>query len=140
METQIEPSELDKEKKTKSEESIAKRIKLRKQKSDEQPDTTDMFDLGSEESAAQRTNNSENSKTKLDNYCILCIHKKNLQKISIEVWLTLFIHGNNLYNTENSKTNESNKFIFQFTDKLNLKTPNNKNTGLIKYLVHLAKH
>ena len=34
-------------------------------------------------------------------------------------------------NTENSKTNESNKFIYQFTDKLNLKTPNNKNIGLI---------
>ena len=30
-------------------------------------------------------------------------------------------------NTKNSKTNESNKFIYQFTDKLNLKTPNNKN-------------
>ena len=29
-------------------------------------------------------------------------------------------------NTENSKTNESNKFIYQFTDKLNLKTPNKK--------------
>ena len=26
-------------------------------------------------------------------------------------------------NTENSKTNESNKFIYQFTDKLILKTP-----------------
>ena len=34
-------------------------------------------------------------------------------------------------NTENSKTNESNKFIYQFNDKLNLKTPNNKNIGLI---------
>ena len=30
-------------------------------------------------------------------------------------------------NTENSKTNGSNKFIYQFTDKLNLKNPNNKN-------------
>ena len=28
-------------------------------------------------------------------------------------------------NTLNSKTNESNKFIYQFTDKLNLKNPNN---------------
>ena len=27
-------------------------------------------------------------------------------------------------NTENSKTNESNKFIYQFNDKINLKTPN----------------
>ena len=34
-------------------------------------------------------------------------------------------------NTENSKTIESNKFIYQFTDKLYLKTPNNKNIGLI---------
>ena len=29
-------------------------------------------------------------------------------------------------NTENSKTNGSNKFIYYFTDKLNLKTPNKK--------------
>ena len=34
-------------------------------------------------------------------------------------------------NTGNSKTNASNKFIYQFTDKLNLKTPNNKNIGLV---------
>ena len=50
-------------------------------------------------------------------------------------------------NTENSKTNESNKFICQLTDKLNLKTPNNKNIGLtnlstitinLKYLLQLG--
>ena len=29
-------------------------------------------------------------------------------------------------NTLNSKTNESNKFLYQFTDKLNLKNPNKK--------------
>ena len=34
-------------------------------------------------------------------------------------------------NTENGKTNESSKFIYQFTDKRNLKTPSNKNIGLI---------
>ena len=39
----------------------------------------------------------KNSKTKLGNYCILCTDQKNLQKISIKVWLTLFKHGNNLY-------------------------------------------
>ena len=39
-------------------------------------------------------------------------------------------------NTENSKTNESNKFIYQFTDKLNLKTPNNKNTGLVNLSIY----
>ena len=39
-------------------------------------------------------------------------------------------------NTENSKTNESNKFIYQFTDKLNLKTPNNKNNGLVNLSIY----
>ena len=33
--------------------------------------------------------------------------------------------------TENSKTNESHKFIYQFTNKLNLKSPNNKSIGLV---------
>ena len=32
-------------------------------------------------------------------------------------------------NTENSRTNESNKFIYQFADRLNLKNPN-KNMAL----------
>ena len=32
-------------------------------------------------------------------------------------------------NTLNSKTNESNKFIYQFTDKLNLKNPNKNMTA-----------
>ena len=39
-------------------------------------------------------------------------------------------------NSENSKTNESNKFIYQFTDKLNLKTPNNKNIGLVNLSIY----
>ena len=43
LETQNQPLELDKEKESKFEESIAGRIKLRKPKSDEQPDTTDMM-------------------------------------------------------------------------------------------------
>ena len=38
--------------------------------------------------------------------------------------------------TENSKTNDSNKFIYQFTDKLNLKTPNNKNIGLVNLSIY----
>ena len=38
-------------------------------------------------------------------------------------------------NTENSKTNESNKFIYQFTDKLNLKNPN-KNIGLVNLNIY----
>ena len=39
-------------------------------------------------------------------------------------------------NTENSKTNESNKFIYQFINKLNLKNPNNKNTGLVNLSIY----
>ena len=39
-------------------------------------------------------------------------------------------------NTENSKTNESNKFIYQFTDKFNLKIPNNKNIGLANLSIY----
>ena len=39
-------------------------------------------------------------------------------------------------NTENSKTNESNKIIYQFTDKLNLKTPNNTNIGLVNLTIY----
>ena len=41
-------------------------------------------------------------------------------------------------NTRNSKTNESNKFIYQFTDKLNLKTPNNKNIGLVNLSIYFT--
>ena len=35
----------------------------------------------------------------------------------------------------NSKTNESNKFIYQFTDKLNLKNPN-KNMALANLSIY----
>ena len=38
--------------------------------------------------------------------------------------------------TENSKTNESKKFIYQFSDKLNLKNPYNKNTGLVNLSIY----
>ena len=39
-------------------------------------------------------------------------------------------------NTENSKKNEPNKFIYQFTDKLNLKAPNNKNIRLVNLNIY----
>ena len=41
-------------------------------------------------------------------------------------------------NTENSKTNEFNKFVYQFTDKLNLKTTNNKNIGLVNLSIYFT--
>ena len=39
-------------------------------------------------------------------------------------------------NTQNSKTNESSKFIYQFPDKLNLKTPNNTNIRLVNVSIY----
>ena len=39
-------------------------------------------------------------------------------------------------NTENSKTKESNKFMYQFTDKPNLKTPDNKNIGSVNLSIY----
>ena len=56
--------------------------------------------------------------------------------MSIKVWLTLFKHGNKFMNTKNSKTNESNKFISQFTNKRNLKTGNYKNIGLVNLSIY----
>ena len=38
--------------------------------------------------------------------------------------------------TESSKTNEANKFIYQFTDKLSLKTPNTKNIELVNLSIY----
>ena len=38
-------------------------------------------------------------------------------------------------NTSNSKTNESNRFVYQFTDKLNLKNPN-KNIALANLSIY----
>ena len=38
--------------------------------------------------------------------------------------------------TENSKTNESNTFISQFTDKANLKNLNSKNIGLVSLSIY----
>ena len=39
-------------------------------------------------------------------------------------------------NTENSEKNESNKFMYQFTDKPNLKTPNNENIGSVNLSIY----
>ena len=38
--------------------------------------------------------------------------------------------------TENSNTNEPNKFIYQFTDKFNLKTLNNKYIGFVNLSIY----
>ena len=43
-------------------------------------------------------------------------------------------------NTANSKTKHSNKFVYNFTDKLNLKNPKKKHCiSKFKYLLHMEK-
>ena len=54
----------------------------------------------------------------------------------IKVQLTLFKHGNNLYEHKKQQVKESNKFIYQFIGKRNLKTPNNKNIGLVNLSIY----
>ena len=39
-------------------------------------------------------------------------------------------------NTENKKTNESNKSIYQFADKLSLQNQNNKSIGLVNLSIY----
>ena len=39
-------------------------------------------------------------------------------------------------NIENNKKYESGKFIYQFTDKRNLKTPNNKNIVFVNLSIY----
>ena len=41
-------------------------------------------------------------------------------------------------NTENSKISQPSKFIYQFPDKLNLKTPNYKNIGLVNLSIYFT--
>ena len=41
-------------------------------------------------------------------------------------------------NTENSKANEHKKFIYQITDRLNLKNSSNKNIGLVNLSIYYA--
>ena len=111
------------EKEPKFEESIAERIKLKKQRTDEQPDTTDMPDLEIEESVAQRGNQQGKGLR------ILKALKtgNNSQKLRNEIRQLLY----SLY-----RSVKSNKFIYQFTDKLNLKISNNKNIGLVDLSIY----
>ena len=80
-------------------------------------------------------NNSQNLKTKLYNYCILCTDQKNLQSNPIKVWLTLFKNGNNLYEHSNQEKNEPHRFRLDLADKHNLKNPN-KNMALANLSIY----
>ena len=124
------------EKEPKFEESIAERIKLKKQRTDEQPDTTDMPDLEIEESVAQRGNQQGKG---------LRILKANQMLIRLPISLVQLKTGNNSQKLRNEirqllyslyRSVKSNKFIYQFTDKLNLKISNNKNIGLVDLSIY----
>ena len=39
-------------------------------------------------------------------------------------------------NIKNRKTNQWKKFVYQFTDKINLKNPTNKNIGLVNLSIY----
>ena len=55
--------------------------------------------------------------------------------MSIIIRSTLFKNGNNLMNTENSKTSEPHRFKLDLTDKLNLKNPS-KNMALANLSIY----
>ena len=77
-------------------------------------------------------NNSESHENEIRQLLYSLYRSQNLHKISNYLNMeTIFM------NTENSNTNESNKFIYQFTDNFNLKTPNNKNIGLVNLSIWL---
>ena len=60
---------------------------------------------------------------------MLCTDQKNLQKY-LGKFDQHFLNMETIFmNTQKSKTNGSNKFIYQLTDKINLKIPIKKKLG-----------
>ena len=82
-------------------------------------------------------NNSEKLKNEIRQLLYSLYRSKTLAK-NLRKFGRHYLNMETIFmNTENSKANESNKFIYQFTDKLNPKTPNNKNSTNV---VHMKKH
>ena len=62
---------------------------------------------------------------------------KNINKNNLQPFDQYYLKMEKIFiSTENSKINESNKFIYQFTERLNLKIPNNKNIGLVNLSIY----
>ena len=81
-------------------------------------------------------NNSE--KLENDSYCISCIDKKTKQN-NLKVFDECYVKMETIFmNTLNSKTNEYNKFIYQFTDKLNKNILTKKNLNKNMVLANLS--
>ena len=95
-----------------------------------------MPDLEIEESVAQRGNQQGKG---------LRILKANQMLIRLPISLVQLKTGNNSQKLRNEirqllyslyRSVKSNKFIYQFTDKLNLKISNNKNIGLVDLSIY----
>ena len=69
-------------------------------------------------------NNSEKRKNEIRQLLYSLYRSKKLTKNIYKIGWHYLNMETIFINTENSKTNESNKFIYQFNDKINLKTPN----------------
>ena len=78
----------------------------------------------------------KNLKIKLGNYYILCTDQKTYKKYLWEFSWHYLNMETIFMKTETSKTNECNKFIYQFTDKFNLKTPKSKKIGLVNSSIY----
>ena len=62
---------------------------------------------------------------------------KNINENNLQPFDQYYLKMEKIFiNNENSTINESNKFIYQFTDRLNLKIPNNKNIGLVNLSIY----
>ena len=132
---------------------------------DEQPETTDMLELETEESAEARLNqrgqvlkiltpqeilsrlpislahlkagnNSQKLKNEIRQLLYSLYRSKKLSKTIYKTFDECYLKMETIFmNALNSKTNESNKLIYQCTDKLNLKNPN-KNMALANLSIY----
>ena len=132
---------------TRSQAKIAEILLLLKEipkpkKSNEQPDTTDISELESEESAVERRNQQgqglkiltpDQMLSKLPIFLAQLKAGDNSQNIdqdNLQSFNQRYLKMETIFmNTENSETNEPHRFRLSLADKLNLKIPN-KNIAL----------
>ena len=78
-------------------------------------------------------NNSEKLKKEIRQLFHSLYRSKKLTESIYKSYLNIEII---FMNTANSKKIESNKFIYQFTDKINFKIPNNKSIELVNLSIY----
>ena len=122
------------EEKLEYEESIAERTKRRRQNQEGQglkiltPQQM-LSRLPISLAQLKAGNNSQKLKNEIQQLMHSLYRSKKLSKTIYKHFDECYLQMETIFmNTLNSKTNESNKFIYQFTDKLNLKNPNKNMT------------